>query len=148
MKVAPDAIPGLPRQNNWTFVLSVEPRDLTCYQCVLPSAVRMCANLLEAELQKKIKIRIWMSLNALLNITSVGNTSYSDPYSMVLIQWNVNCCWAHREVQVIVSRFLPFVLCLQNFLFVGILYIIMITITGARACGDTAMCIQDILTVT
>jgi hypothetical protein len=86
-----------------------------------------------------------MSLNALKE----QNTSYSDPYSMVLIQWNVNGCWAHRqEVQVIVSGFLPLVLCLQNFLFVGILYISMITITGAGACGDTAMCIQDILTVT
>jgi len=27
MKVAPNAIPGLPRQINWTFVLSVEARE-------------------------------------------------------------------------------------------------------------------------
>ena len=31
--------------------LSRNQRDLTCYQCVLPSAVR-CGNLLEAELHK------------------------------------------------------------------------------------------------
>jgi len=61
----------------------------------------------------------------------------------------MNGCWAHKqEAQVIVSGFLIVVVCLQNFLFVGILYIIMITITGAGACGDSAMSIQDILTVT
>jgi hypothetical protein len=54
-------------------------------------------------------------------------------------------------VQVIVSGFLWSVLCLQemqNFLFVGILYIILIAIIGAGACDGTAMYIQDTLTVT
>lgn len=97
-----------------------------------------------------------MSLNALLNIISVGklkeqNTSYCDPYSMVQCTNTVEHEWLLSTQTGSTSHcfWIPTVSSLLAELSLcGYSYIIMISITVAGACGDTAMCIQDTLTVT